>query len=270
MPLQDAGSVADLSEENEALKRENRALRERLERMQDQALDEFFALAAHELRSPMHALGVTLDLILRRASNTADEVPSTWLVSRLERARALVNDLSGVVALAVDIGHARAGKLALDLTTVNLGEVVEDVAARFDRELTHSGCVLALQTSGALVGTWDRARLDVVVRNLLSNAIKFAPGKPIDVRIAGGREEVVLRVRDHGPGISREDQRLLFHRYERLAERGRTSGLGLGLWICRELVEAMGGTIGVESQPGRGATFQVSLPRFAAASAPAR
>src|SRR5262249_15350055 len=120
-------------------------------------------------------------------------------------------------------------------------------------------------------GRWDRVRLEQVVGNLLSNAIKYGGGRPIDVAVSqcectctstgSGPERLArLEVRDHGIGISAEDQRRIFNRFERAASIRSFGGLGLGLYITRQIVFSHGGTIRVESEPGAGSTFRVELP----------
>jgi signal transduction histidine kinase len=110
-------------------------------------------------------------------------------------------------------------------------------------------------------GTWDRLRLDQVISNLLANAIKYGGGAPIEVEVAGVEDRARLVVRDRGIGVAPEDHAKIFERFERVAPGRRFSGLGLGLWIVRKIVEASGGSIEVDSQLGKGAAFVVDLPR---------
>jgi signal transduction histidine kinase len=118
-----------------------------------------------------------------------------------------------------------------------------------------------VQAVEGVTGPWDELHVDQVVSNLLSNAIKYGANRPIEVQVAATATTASLRVRDHGPGIARADQRRIFEKFTRLGSPSRTSGFGLGLWIVKHLVEGNGGQIAVESEPGQGATFLVSLPR---------
>ena len=109
-------------------------------------------------------------------------------------------------------------------------------------------------------GYWDRGRIEQVMTNLLTNAIKYGKGSPIEVAVASRGNAAVLAVSDQGIGISRTDQARIFERFERAVSSKNFGGLGLGLWIASQLVEAHSGTIRVTSELGKGATFEVALP----------
>jgi signal transduction histidine kinase len=111
------------------------------------------------------------------------------------------------------------------------------------------------------VGSWDAYRIEQVLVNLLTNAIRYAPGKPLEVSVFAADGSAGFAVRDRGRGIPAADQERIFQRFERLVSPNDVSGLGLGLYIAREIVIAHGGTIRVESEPGQGARFVVELPR---------
>ena len=117
-----------------------------------------------------------------------------------------------------------------------------------------------MRTPSSLVGLWDRSRLDQILTNLVTNAIKYGQGKPVDVTIASASGLAEMRVADRGIGVDPAQQERIFGKFERAASQRNYGGLGLGLWITRELVELMNGQVRVESSPGHGATFIVSLP----------
>jgi signal transduction histidine kinase len=110
------------------------------------------------------------------------------------------------------------------------------------------------------VGFWDPSAIDQVVTNLLSNAIKFGGGKPIAVAVRRKGDVARVEVRDQGPGVAEPDRRRIFERFERGVSEHSYGGLGLGLWIARQIVDAHGGRIGVEEAPGAGAVFHFELP----------
>jgi signal transduction histidine kinase len=117
-----------------------------------------------------------------------------------------------------------------------------------------------MQLDEALLGRCDGARMDQVVGNLLTNAIKYGKGMPIDLTLTRLPGRARIEVRDRGIGIPQEDQSRIFDRFERAVSVRHYGGLGLGLWLVRQIVEAHGGSVGVESAPGQGATFCVELP----------
>src|SRR5262249_226238 len=146
---------------------------------------------------------------------------------------------------------------------IDLTEIVRDVAERFLVEAREQGSQLTLDVAGPQIGRWDRMRLEQVATNLLSNAVKYGAGTPIEVHVESAADHTGLVVRDRGIGVSAENLDRIFGRFERAVDSRQYGGLGLGLYITREIVEAHGGRIWAESEPGRGATFTVDLPREA-------
>jgi signal transduction histidine kinase len=156
----------------------------------------------------------------------------------------------------------------MELEPLDLAAVVRGVVSGFALESEADGGRIRLHAQEAVWGRWDRLRLEQVVTNLVSNALKYGDGKPVTVRVErsqGDTADVV--VADQGIGISPDEQRVIFERFERGRGARGYGGFGLGLWITREIVTALGGTIGVESAAGSGATFRVRLPLEAAGSA---
>ena len=143
-----------------------------------------------------------------------------------------------------------------------LKDVSERLAPNFAAE--GSRVELAIQSAAVKV---DRFRLEQVVTNLLTNALKFGRGQPVDLEVSGTEAQVRISVRDHGIGIAPDDAARIFRPFERAVSERSFGGLGLGLWISQQFVEAMGGHIAVESTVGEGAKFIVTLPRHAEASA---
>ncbi|MFP2931040.1 sensor histidine kinase, partial [Pyxidicoccus sp. 3LG] len=125
-----------------------------------------------------------------------------------------------------------------------------------------AGCAITLRVEDCATGHWDRQRLDRVVTNLLSNALKFGRGQPVEVCIQADADHARVTVRDAGIGIDPEAQQRLFRRFQRVHSGGQHPGTGLGLYIVRQLIEAHGGTIRVQSRSGEGAEFTVELPRI--------
>ncbi|WP_434428261.1 sensor histidine kinase [Nannocystis pusilla] len=134
----------------------------------------------------------------------------------------------------------------------------------FTEPLARAGCEVHLTAPLYASGRTDRTRFEQIVSNLLANAMKYGSGKPIELALAQDGETITLSVRDHGIGISADDQARIFQRFERAVSERHYGGLGLGLWVARHVSEAMGGHITVTSAPGAGSVFVVKLPRLVA------
>ncbi|ACG73017.1 GAF sensor signal transduction histidine kinase [Anaeromyxobacter sp. K] len=225
--------------------------------------DEFLSIASHELKTPLTSLALQSDS-LRASAGRGD---AEALVRKSEVIRRSVDRLTRLVASLLDLSRINAGRLELELEPVDLAEVARDVVARFEEEASRAACPLSLEAPEPVVGRWDRVRLDQVLTNLLGNAVKYGPGRPVEVRVRTDGDRALLSVRDHGIGISAADQRRIFERFERAVSRRHYGGFGLGLWIVREIVEVLGGTVRVESTPGAGSTFTVTLSRAPEAAA---
>ncbi len=230
------------------------------------ARDEFLSIASHELKTPLTSLALQSDS-LRLSARRGD---AEALLRKVEVIRRSVDRLARLVGSLLDLSRITAGHLEMDVEEVDLAEVAREVVGRFEEEALRAGCALRLDAPAAVTGVWDRMRLDQVITNLLANAVKYGPGKPVDVRVRGEPGRAEVSVRDHGIGISAADQQRIFERFERAVSRRNYGGFGLGLWIVREIVEALGGTVRVESAPGAGSTFTVELSRPLTASPPRR
>jgi signal transduction histidine kinase len=221
--------------------------------------DEFLSIASHELRTPLTSLALQSDSLRAAARREQNEA----IARKAEVIRRNVDRLSRLVASLLDLSRISAGRLELDLETVDLAEVAREVVARFEEEAQRAGVALTLDAPRAVLGRWDRLRLDQVVTNLVSNALKYGGGQPVEVTARAEGPRAVLRVRDRGIGIAPADQPRIFERFERAVSERNYGGFGLGLWITRQIVGALGGEIRVESAPGDGATFTVELAGLA-------
>jgi signal transduction histidine kinase/PAS domain-containing protein len=220
--------------------------------------DDFLSVASHELRTPVTSLLLQIDVIQRRLATLPDTLVPEWLGGRLDDARGSVQRLTALVTCLLDVSCLQEGKMTLEAERLDAGVVVRDVVARYRDDLARVGSPVHLAIEPDLSGVWDRLRLEQVVTNLLTNAITYGRGRPITVGARRQAETVVIRVADRGIGIAPEERSRLFQRFGRLSStRG---GFGLGLWIVREIVTLLGGRIDVDSEPGVGSEFWVTLP----------
>jgi len=219
--------------------------------------DDFLSMAGHELRTPLTSLQLQLYNVVKLARQAS---PTEKILVRAEKAMQNLNRFNHLVAELLDVSRIRAGRLNLELGEFDLGDCVRELLQRQRDELSKAGCSVQVRLEPGLVGQWDRLRIEQVLTNLLSNAMKYGARKPIEIEARRESGKTVLSVKDHGIGLSREDQSRVFQRFERAVSSQNFGGLGLGLWIVRQLVEAHGGTIRVESEPQRGACFEVQLP----------
>jgi CheY-like chemotaxis protein len=219
------------------------------------ARDAFLSVASHELKTPLSALQLQTDVLTRLQSDVPPAV-----AEKLRRIGRQVDRLNKLVVQLLEVSRISAGRLELEPERVELNALVREVLSRFEDQARTSGSALRLDARGRVFGLWDPLRLDQVISNLVSNAIKYGKGKPIevDVHLAGDRAR--LRVIDHGIGIAPEEQPRIFERFVRARSQQRVEGFGLGLWICRQIVDAMGGAIELASASGAGSTFSVELP----------
>jgi signal transduction histidine kinase len=223
--------------------------------------DEFVVVASHELRTPLTVLRLQLQSLERAIGNIEIIGPLFEGLARgIKKAIGHCDQVVQIGDRLLDVSHMSSGRFKPDLQDTDLSDVVRDVADRFVDQMAHARCPLRLTIQPDVHGRWDRLRLEEVVTNLLSNAVKYAPGGPVEVELFSDSNTATLHIRDHGSGIGKEDEERIFERFERAIATQRAMGWGLGLYVCRQIIEAHGGTIQVASEPGAGATFVVQLP----------
>lgn len=216
--------------------------------------DEFMTVFAHELRTPTTALDLSVSL-LRHQSTPKRTMDRFLPVIERQNAR-----LKTLIETLLDQASVSAGRLPLKLQEVDLDAVVRTVAAQLEPDQRRAGSPLTIESEGPLTGRWDPMLLERVVTNLLGNAIKFGMGRPIEVRVERSGEEARLVVRDQGIGIEKERLPHVFDRFVRAVSSRHYGGLGLGLYVAREIVRALGGRVRAVSAIGEGSTFTVELP----------
>ncbi len=235
------------------------------------ARDDFLSIASHELRTPLTPLQIKLQLLHGRVRELArSPEAATWIERQLAVIERQLRRLVRLIDEMLDISRLEGGRLRLELEPVDLAALVREVVASSQEsgEVTRSKSEVRLSLPEETMGRWDRLRTEQVIGNLLSNALKYGQGRPIDVEVRREAPQARLVVRDRGIGIAPEDQERVFGRFERAVSVRHFGGFGLGLYIARQVVKAMGGTIHLKSKPGEGSTFTVLLPLAGPPAAP--
>lgn len=272
-PLRENGAITgvltfavDVTKQVEARKRLEAAANE-LRRALDMR-DDFLAVASHELKTPLTALRLQIHALQRSVARAPDQQFSAeQLRARFEAADRQVQRLVELIDALLDVSRLQEGPIVPDMAELDLVTLVGDVVERARGTAAAAGSTVTLQAPPSVRGRIDASRVDQILTNLLSNAVKYGRGTPIGVNIVvegeradGGRALARVIVSDEGIGISRADQERIFERFERAVSRTHYAGLGLGLWISRQLAESLGGTLTVESEVGQGARFTLTLP----------
>jgi PAS domain S-box-containing protein len=224
----------------------------------DQLKDDFIGLVSHELRSPLTVITGAVNTALTEGARLSPEE----MRQLLEDAACEAELLSHLVGNLLELSRAQADRLLLQTESISVKKVIEDTVEAVKRQSSAHRLVVHLPSKVPAVDA-DQLRLERILRNLLDNAIKYSPqGSKIRVSVRAEEERLIIAVSDQGIGIPLADQAKLFRPFQRLEEAklDETKGLGLGLLVCRRLVEAHGGQIWVQSEPGRGSTFFFTLP----------
>jgi len=226
-----------------------------------QLRDEFLSIAGHELRTPLTALNLQLQGVLVAVQRGAALNDTAKFADRLGKAVTQSQRLERLIRELLDVARVSSGRLTIEHEPTVLAHIVEEVVDRHAAELSRSGATVSVEVIGDTSGLWDASRLDQIVTNLLGNATKYGRGSPIAIRVEGHATQVTLTITDHGIGVPEKDQARIFDRFERAVSDRNYGGLGLGLWIVRQIARAHGGEARLGTHEGRGATFVLELPR---------
>jgi signal transduction histidine kinase len=224
--------------------------------------DNFLSVASHELKTPLTSLRLQVDSLQRSVAKFGFQNMEPERIDKALRVSSRqIESLSNLIDELLDVSRIANGKLQLHFQKVNLGKLAKDVFELFGEQLGEVRQSSEISAED-VEGDWDYYRIQQVILNLLSNARKYGEGRPIELHVRRKEGVAELQVRDRGAGISPDLQARIFDRFERGAAEGSSSisGLGLGLYITKEIVNAHGGSIRVESQIGHGAVFTVELP----------
>ncbi len=223
--------------------------------------DDFLSVASHELRTPLMTLELHLTALLQYATDgRLAQLAPDKVIDRFQKARKQSQRLAQLASELLDVSRMADDRLVLQRERFDLVALAQELVDRFETAAAHAGSTLQLIASAPVVGEWDKGRVDQIMTNLVENALKYGARRPIELRLSTEGARAVIEVRDHGIGVASEDLDRIFQRFERTEAARNLGGLGLGLWIVRQICEAHGGTVDVTSQPNEGSTFTVYLP----------
>lgn len=223
--------------------------------------DEFMSVASHELKTPLTSLKLQAQMRKRLVERgEVSNLPLDKIKKMAEDDEHQVNRLIRLVDDMLDISRLRTGKFVIEKERVDLVMMIKAVLYRLEHQLGEARCEVTLDLPSEMEAYCDSYRLEQVVINLLTNAMKYGKGKPINIILTSTNNEISISVKDHGMGINDKDKERIFEQFERAIAPNEVSGLGLGLYIAKQIVDAHNGSIKVQSKFGEGATFIVSFP----------
>ena len=221
--------------------------------------DDFMSMVSHELRNPLNS--VYLQAQLRRKLLAGPQPPDRQaLLKMVARDERQIQSMIRLLDDMLDVSRLRTGRLAMTPAPFELPELARRVVEAIAEQAAGAGVEIALHAPPQLQVQGDDFRIEQVVTNLLTNALRYGQGKPVTVRVASADGHALVSVRDQGMGIAPADQQRIFQQFERAQGATQVPGLGLGLFIARQIAEAHGGRLEVESRPGEGAEFVLRLP----------
>jgi PAS domain S-box-containing protein len=263
-------AVRDVTERKRFEERERRLQRAEEEIRQR---DEILTIASHELKAPVGSLQLQIGMLQRVATGTANDISTVreamgktageleGMRERMGKIERHARRLAKLIEQLLDASHVRSGSFPLRLEETDLADLTRETVGALRDEVEGTGSALTLDAARPVLGRWDPIRVEQVIANLLLNAAKFGRGNPIVVRVDGDEAHGRVSIQDEGIGIGPEDQERIFLPFERAVAVGGVMGLGLGLYIARQIVMAHGGSLTLESVAGHGSTFRMELPR---------
>ncbi len=230
----------------------------RVANRESQLREEFISIASHELKNPLSAMKLQTQVVHKKISlgKFSPEDTEKYLASierQTRRLELMIDDMS-------DTARLSTGKLTLHKKEMNLNSLLENTIYLLNETVSKAGNEIKYKNGVELTGNWDPSRVEQVVTNLISNATKYAPGTLIDITLKKIDNSAVIEIQDHGPGISEENQKIIFNKYGRAPDIEYMKGLGLGLFISRQIAEQHGGSLNLTSEIGKGSVFTVKLP----------
>lgn len=246
--------------ELEAKERQLRETQEELQRALKMR-DDFISLVAHELRTPLNTLHVESQLRqLQLNKGMAEAFSLDKIQAMVTRDARQIQSMIRLISDMTDVSRIQSGKLSIHVAPVDLSSLLQRIVGDLSQQAQAAGSPLRLNVEPGIVCHCDEIRVEQIIINLLTNALRYGAAQPVDVELHRVGKYFEVLVRDQGLGIDPAEQERIFDKFERAAGKDVCDGLGMGLYIARQLAEAHQGSLTVESQLGEGATFTLRLP----------
>lgn len=224
------------------------------------ARDEFLSIASHELKTPLTPLKLQLQLLARQLKMSPQKITEEKVNKALDNSDQQLNRITKLVEDLLDVSRITSGKLKLNFEKANFSQMINEVLQQYGPHLKANLGKVHVELDDEIEGLCDPLRVEQVLINILTNATKYAPGKPIEVKLKKVNNKAVISIKDQGPGVSKENQERIFGRFERVSDSENIGGLGLGLYISKQIIQAHNGVIYIESELGLGSKFVIELP----------
>lgn len=224
--------------------------------------DDFMSLVGHELRTPLNTLHIETQLRqLQLKKGDMSAFTADKLEAMIARDDRQIQSMIRLISDLNDVSRIQNGKLSIRTAETNLSELIQQIVKNLSWQADNAGVTFTLNIQDDVTGMWDELRIEQIIINLLTNALRYGNNKPVEITLQSTLADVTFSVRDHGIGIPISAQKRIFEKFERAETKRVNDGLGMGLYIARQLAEAHHGTLNVKSTVGEGATFTLTLPR---------
>lgn len=223
--------------------------------------NDFLSIASHELNTPITSLKFQLQILKKTLTNTKDApLPIEKFTKSIETSVKQVDRLINLVQVLLDVSYIQSGKFNFVFEEFNISDMLDEVLERHKDIIANFHCELVVDYPKNLITIWDKTRIEQVFVNLLNNAVKYAPGK-IEISVHEENDLIHIKIKDYGRGIPQDKLNSIFDRFERATSNLNVSGLGLGLYIVKQIIEGHQGDIEVNSQIDQGTCFAITLPK---------
>lgn len=250
-PVRFAGVVHDITQKKEKEKELASAIKAR---------NDFFTIASHELKTPLTCMQLQIQVMQWQMKQLSNEPYTSDLMDSLKKQEEHLLRISRIVDNILDDSKITEGRLSLQVEKFDLSEMAMKVIEQLKLTAHLENISIHLSAPSPVTGNWDRFRLEQVLLNLIMNAIRYGEKKPVRIEVSSRGSEAILSVKDEGMGIRPEDHERIFQRFERANPEKEINGMGLGLFISKNIVTVHGGDIQLTSECGKGSEFTVILP----------